>query len=160
MVGIVTRREAQKEESRSQQRGETVRGDPSSFWQSVRVSSISKLQTWHPQTEDGRYYTYLASEVNRAISKTIPTNFLSCSRNLCAAVVSFMSASFWVFYAPYYTGFTEWRPLLYPGSAYFTAIAEMRGVLSEMAHVGKWRPARISRIPAESDKALKCGKTT
>ena len=66
--------------------------------------------------------------------------------------VGFLSV---VFVTPYYTGFTEWKPLLYLGSAYFTASAGMRGILSAMAHGGKWHRMRISWISTESDKAPK-----
>jgi hypothetical protein len=39
-----------------------------------------------------------------------------------------------VFVTPYYTGFTEGKPLPFPKSAYFTASAEKRGILDAMAH--------------------------
>jgi hypothetical protein len=38
-----------------------------------------------------------------------------------------------VFVTPYYTGFTEGKPLPFPKSAYFTASAEKRGILDAMA---------------------------
>jgi hypothetical protein len=38
------------------------------------------------------------------------------------------------FVTPYYTGFTEGKPLPFPKSAYFTASAEKRGILDAMAH--------------------------
>ena len=70
--------------------------------------------------------------------------------------VGFLSV---VFDAPYYTGFTEWKPLLYLKSAYFTTSAGMRGILSAMAHGRKWCRMRISRISAGTDKPPKRSAT-
>ena len=64
-----------------------------------------------------------------------------------------------VFVTPYYTGFTEWKPLLYLKSAYFTTSAGMRGILSAMAHGGKWHRMRISWISAGTDKAPRRNET-
>jgi hypothetical protein len=70
----------------------------------------------------------------------------------CAIIhVGFLSL---VFVTPHYTGFIEGKPLSFPENAYFAAGAESRGILPGMAH-GDWRCSmRISRIPAESGKAL------
>jgi len=69
----------------------------------------------------------------------------------CAIIhVGFLSVGF---DTPYYTGFTEGKPLLFQETAYFTASAEQRGILAAMAQSVWRRPVRISRIPAESDKA-------
>jgi hypothetical protein len=58
------------------------------------------------------------------------------------------------FVAPYYTGFTEGKPLPFLKCAYFTASAGWHGILAGMVRGVHLNPMRISRIPAESDKAL------
>ena len=69
------------------------------------------------------------------MGKNYPHKFLklfSQSVRSCAIIhVGFLSV---VFVTPYYTGFTERKPLPFLKSACFTAVAQKRGILDAMAH--------------------------
>ena len=91
----------------------------------------------------------------RHVGENCPHEFLklfSQSVRGCAIIHGgFLSVGF---VAPYYTGFTEGKPLPFLKYAYFIASAGWRVILAGMMRGVHLNPMRISRIPAGSGKAL------
>jgi len=55
---------------------------------------------------------------------------------------------FCVFVTPYYTGFTERKPLPFQEPAYFIIVAQLRMALPEMPHAASGWRMRIKQISA------------